>query len=76
MMQNALYFTLKLILFLTYLSFCHEIFAHIRKRLDKKANFKNYDVIHSETNNYNTHIAQYLKKRRQLGNEIWSLNRI
>ena len=63
-MQNALYFT--------YLTFCHEIFGQIRKRLGNKAkfNFKIYDVIYWETNNYNTHIAQYLKKRKQLDNEI------
>ena len=29
-----------------------------------------------QTNNYNTHIAQYLKKQSQLDNEIWSVNRI
>ena len=57
MMQNAFYFT--------YLIFCHEIFDHIAK-----FNFKIYDVIYWETNNYNTHIAQYLKKRKQLDNEI------
>ena len=56
-MQNAFYFT--------YLIFCHEIFDHIAK-----FNFKIYDVIYRETNNYNTHIAQYLKKRKQLDNEI------
>ena len=35
-----------------------------RKQLNKKAqfNFKIYDVTNWETNNYNTHIAQYLKK--------------
>ena len=29
-----------------------------------------------QTNNYSTHIAQYLKKQSQLDNEIWSVNRI
>ena len=28
------------------------------------------------TNNGNTHIDQYLKKQRESGNEIWSVNRI
>ena len=28
-----------------------------------------------ETNNCNTHIAQYLKKQRQSDSEIWSINR-
>ena len=29
-----------------------------------------------QKNNYQTHIAQYLKKSRQPENEIWSVNRI
>ena len=42
----------------------HDIFDHTGRRLDTKAklNFKFYDVIIWETNNCNTHIAQYLKK--------------
>ena len=28
-----------------------------------------------ETNNYNTHIAQYVKKKKQSDNAIWSINR-
>ena len=39
-------------------------------------NFKIYDTVNWITNNYNTHIAQYLKKERQSRNEIWSVNRI
>ena len=35
------------------------MFGHVRNRLDKKA--KVYDVMNWETN-YNTHIAQYLRK--------------
>ena len=38
--------------------------------------FKIYDIINWETNNYNTHITQYLKKLRQSDNEIWPLIRI
>ena len=40
------------------------IFGYLEKRLDKKAmvNFKLYDVTDWTTNNYNTHIAQYLEK--------------
>ena len=36
-----------------------------KKRLDEKdkANFKIYDVTAWETNNCNTHIAQYLKRK-------------
>ena len=50
-------------LFLRYLNFCPDIFGHVRKRLDKKAkvNFKIYGVINWETNNCNSHVAQYLK---------------
>ena len=39
-----------------------------------KVNFKIYDVTAWLTNNYNTHIAQYLTKERQPDNEIWSDN--
>ena len=43
-----------------------------RNRPDWKdeVNFKFYDVTTWLTNNYNTYIAQYLKKERQLDNEI------
>ena len=53
-------------------------FGHVGKWLDKKAkvNFKLYDVRNWETNNYNAHIAHYLKKYRQSDIEIWSVNRI
>ena len=36
--------------------------------------FEIYDVKDWTTNNYNTNIAQYLKKLRQPGNEIGSVN--
>ena len=36
--------------------------------------FKFYDVTTWLTNNYNTHIDEYLKKQRQSNNEIWSVN--
>lgn len=38
--------------------------GHVGKRFHKKAkiDFKIYDVINRETNNYNRNIAQYLKK--------------
>ena len=39
-------------------------------------NFKIYDVRTCKTNNFNTHIAQYLVKERQSDNEIWSVNSI
>ena len=46
------------------LNFCRGSFGHARKRLDKKTkvNFKVYDLTNWETNNYNTHITQCLKK--------------
>ena len=42
-------------------------FGYLEKQLDQKANFsfKIVDVKNWETNNYNTHTAQYLKKQRQ-----------
>ena len=48
-------------------------FRHVEKPLDWKAkvNFKIYDVAIWLTNNFNAHIGQYLKKQRQLDNEIW-----
>ena len=49
----------------------------LKKRLDwkDKVNFKIHDVTNWLTNIYNTHIAQYLAKQRQLDNEAWSVNR-
>ena len=35
-----------------------------------KINFKFYDFINWETNNYYKHIAQFPRKKRQSGNEI------
>ena len=51
-------------LFLRYLSYYPDVVVHVRKQLDKKVkvNFKIYDVTTRETNNCNTHIAQYLEK--------------
>ena len=50
-------------MFLRNLNFCPDFFGYVGKRLDKRAkvNNKNYYVINWKTNNYNTHIAQYLK---------------
>ena len=63
-MKNAFYFILKPLFVLKIFNFFPDILSHVGKRLDKKAkaNFKIYDVIKWETNNYKTHIAQYLKK--------------
>ena len=50
----------------------------LKKRLDQKdkINFKIHDVTAWLTNNYNTHIAQYITKQTQRDNETWSINRI
>ena len=74
-MKNAFYFTLKALLVLKILDFCLE-FSVMSKRLDQKGkvNFKIYDVTVWLSNNCNTHIDQYLKKKRQSGNKIWSAN--
>ena len=44
--------------------------------LEGKADFKIYDVTIWETNNCSTHIAQYLKKKMQSENKIWSVDMI
>ena len=53
-------------------------FGHAGKQLDQKAsvNFKIYDIRNWKANNYNTHIAQYIKKLRQSDNENWLVNKI
>ena len=48
MMKNAFYFMLKA--------------PFLGTPLDKKVNFKIYDITDWTKNNYNTHITQYLKK--------------
>ena len=68
-MKNSFYFNL-LALFVLYFFF-RGFFGQAGKGLDKKTKFifKIYDVINWETNNYNTHIAQYLKKLRLSGRD-------
>ena len=46
-----------------HLHFCPDFFDYVGKRLDKKAkvSFKLYNVTEWKTNNYNSHVAQYLK---------------
>ena len=57
--------------------FLSSIFDHVEKQRDKtdQVNFKIYDLTTWVKHNCNTHIDQYLKKQRQSGNEIWSVNR-
>ena len=71
-MKNAVYFMLKGFFVCKVFTFLSWLFGHIGKLLDK-VNFKVYDI-DCETNNCNTHIAQYFKKWRQSGNEISSVN--
>ena len=58
------YFMLKAFSVLEIFAFLSWLFGYLEKRLDKKAmvSFKYYDVTDWTTNNYNTHIAKYLKK--------------
>ena len=68
MVKNIFYFILN-----TFVSVKIFLFGFVGKQLHRKAkvNFKIYDTTDWETNNHNTHIAQYLKKERQSGNETW-----
>ena len=64
MMRNVFPYTLKSLFVLKVFKFLYELFGHVEKRLDwkDKVNFNIYDVTTLETNNYNAHIYQYLKK--------------
>ena len=78
-MKQAFYFILKSAFILNIFQFFYpHTFGHVGKQLDKnaKVNLKICEVTNWEANNYNTHIVQYLKKERELDNEIWSVNRI
>ena len=72
-MKNVYYFMLKTLFVLEIFTFLPWLFVYVEKWLDTKAmfNFKIYDVTKWTTNNYNTIIAQSLKKLKQLDNEIW-----
>ena len=63
MMNNAFYFMLKF-LFVLEIFFIILTFSLVKKRSDQKAkvNFRIYELTDWATNNYNTYIAQYLKK--------------
>ena len=78
MVKNAFYFMLKALFVLWIITFLSWLFGYAEKRLDMKTtvNFKTRDVTDWTTDNYNTHITQYLKKKMQSGNEIWSVNKI
>ena len=64
MMKNVFYFILEALLVLNMFKFLSWFFGHIEKTawLEDKVNFKIHDVTICVTNNYNTHISQYLTK--------------
>ena len=78
MREQSFFFHLKLPLFLRNLDLYPDIFDHVGKQFLEKVNlnFKISDVTEWASNNYNTRIAHCIKMQRQLGNEIWSANRI
>ena len=61
--KNAFNFTLKGLFVLKIFKFLSSFFDHVEKRPDQKdkGNFKMYDVTTWLTNNFNTHIDEYLK---------------
>ena len=63
-MTNAFHFMLKAVFVLEIFTFLSWLFGYVEKRLDKidQVNFKIFDVTDWTTNDYNTHITQYLKK--------------
>ena len=70
-MKNAFYFMLKALFILEILTFLSWLFGYVENCLYKKAmiNFKIYDITYWTTNNYCTHIVQYLKKLKQKDNK-------
>ena len=78
MMKIIFYLMLKALFVLEIFTFLSWLFGFLKKRRDKevKVNSKIYDVIDWTTNNFNTNIALYLKKLRQPGKGIRSVNRI
>ena len=77
MMKSDFYLILKTLFVLVILTFLSHLFGYVLKRHDKKAkvNFNIYYVADWTTNNYNPHIVSYLKKKRQSGNGIWSVDK-
>ena len=62
--KNAFDFMLKAVFVLKIFIVVSYLFGYVKKRLVKKVkvNFKIYEVTTWAIDNYNTHIAQYLKK--------------
>ena len=67
LITNAFYSMLNALFVLEIIIFLSRLFGYLEKRLDKKAviSFNIYNVTDWTTNNYNTHITQYLKKFEQ-----------
>ena len=64
MILNVFYFMSKTAFDLEIFTFLFWLFGYVEKQLDEKAmvNFKVDDDADWITNNYNTHIVQYLRK--------------
>ena len=78
MIKNAFYFILKILCVLDIFKFWSWVFGNVEKTasLKSRVSFKTYDVTAWSTNNYNTHIAEYLAKQSQIDNENWPVDRI
>ena len=77
-MKDAFYFILRALLVIKILKFLSCLFGYVEKQLGQKDKV-HFKILTSQsflTNNYNTHIAQYLTNKRQPDTEIWSGNRI
>ena len=76
-MKIFLYYTLKVIFFIKMFDFLFCLLGYVEKQLDQKDkdNFKIYDVATWGTNNCNTLVTKYFKNKRQIDNQIWSVNR-
>ena len=63
-MKNVFYFMLKALFVLEIFKFLSLLFNHVDKQRDKKVNVnsKIYSITDWTAKNYNTHVAQYLKK--------------
>ena len=62
--KKCILFHLKNSFVIKMFNFCSDFSGHVGKRLDKKTkvNFKIYDLVNWERNNYITQFAQYLMK--------------
>ena len=65
-MNNAFHFMLQALFVLEIFSYLSLLLGYVEKWLDRKSmvNFRIYDATDWTTNNYNTHITQYLDKQR------------